>query len=62
MTSERKNLIEPAELWRAAEAEAKKAGKSLSEWVGDRILEALPAKVRKTIPERDGVGRPKAKS
>lgn len=59
MTSERKNLTEPAELWAAAEAQAKKEGKSLSEWVGERMLEGLPAKVRKSIPERDTVGRPK---
>lgn len=59
MTSERKNLIEPAELWAAAETQAKKEGKSLSEWVGERILEGLPAKIRKTIPDRDTVGRPK---
>jgi hypothetical protein len=59
MTSERRNLTEPAQLWEAAEQQAKAEGKSLSEWVGDRMLEGLPVKVRKAIPERDTVGRPK---
>lgn len=59
MTSERKNLTEPAELWAAAEEQAVKEGKSLSEWVGERMLEGLPVKVQKKIPKRDTVGRPK---
>ena len=42
--------------------EAKKQGKSLSEWIGDRILEGLPVKIRKQLPERESAGRPKKES
>jgi hypothetical protein len=59
MTSERKNIAEPSEWWKAAEAAAKKENKSLSEWIGEAILEKLPAKVRSKLPERVTAGRPR---
>lgn len=62
MTSERKNIVQPTEWWDAAEQEARKQGKSLSEWIGDRILEGLPVKIRKQLPERESAGRPKKES
>lgn len=57
--SERKNIVQPAEWWDAAATEAKKKGKSLSEWIGDLILAALPARVRSRLPKRPPANRPK---
>ena len=60
MRAERKNLTQPADLWQAAEAAARAAGQSLSEWVGLRIRAGLPAEVRRQLAARPGVGRPKS--
>lgn len=59
MTSERKNITEPEEWWLAFEAQAKKEGLTLSEWIGKQCFDALPAKVQKTLPERPPANRPK---
>lgn len=59
MTSKPKTLTEPEEWWSAFEAQAKKEGKTLSEWLGDAGMEKLPAKVRAMLPERPPANRPK---
>lgn len=59
MTSERKNIAEPAEWWKAFEAQAEKEGKTLSEWMGEQCLKSLPQKVQKSLPDRVTAGRPK---
>jgi len=59
MTSERKNIAEPSEWWKAFEAQAAKEGKTLSEWLGEAGLDKLPAKVRSKLPDRVTAGRPK---
>ena len=60
MTAERKNLSQPAALWRAAESAAAAAQLSLSEWIARQIIRGLPAEQRKQLPERRRAGRPKA--
>lgn len=59
MTSERKNIVQPKEWWEAADTQAKKEKKSLSEWIGDLILGALPERTRAKLPQRPSEGRPK---
>ena len=60
MTAERKNISQPAALWRAAEAAAADAKLSLSEWIARQIIRGLPPEQRKQLPERRRAGRPKA--
>ncbi len=60
MTAERKNISQPAALWRAAEAAAAAAKLSLSEWIARQIIRGLPAEQRKQLPERRRAGRPKS--
>jgi hypothetical protein len=60
MTTDRKNISQPDDHWAAFEAQAKKEGKSLSEWIGEQCLRALPAKVRKGLSERPAAHRPKS--
>lgn len=59
MTAERKNLSQPAALWRAAESAAAAAKLSLSEWIARQIIRGLPAEQRKQLPERRRAGRQK---
>lgn len=48
------------EEWQAAfRKEANRQKKPLSEWVGDALLEKLPAKVRAKLPERPPANRPR---
>lgn len=54
--SERRNLTQPPEYWAAFQAAADKAGQTLSEWVGDRCLDALPQSQRKKLPDRRDPG------
>lgn len=58
MTSERKNISEPAEWWRAFERQAALEGVSLSEWIGECGLANLPAEIRDELPERTPAHRP----
>ena len=57
--NERKNITQPADWWAAYEAQAKKDGKSLSAWIGERCNEGLPKSVRKKLSERQPAHRPK---
>jgi hypothetical protein len=58
MTNERKNITQPPDWWAVFEAEAKKAGVSLSEWIGEACAERLPVKIRKQLSERPPANRP----
>ena len=59
MTNERKNITQPPDWWAVFEAEAKKAGVSLSEWIGEACMERLPVKIRKQLSDRPPANRPK---
>ena len=59
MNSERKNLIQPVDWWAAFQAEAKREGVSLSEWLGDCGRANLPKDVKAGLSERATAGRPK---
>jgi len=59
--NERKNITQPDDWWSAYEAQAKKEGKSLSAWMGERCNEGLPNAVRKKLSERQPAHRPKKK-
>ena len=59
MSSERKNITQPADWWAAFEDQAKREGKSLSEWVGDCCTGQLPQRIAKTLSARPAVGAPK---
>ena len=52
-------IVVPAD-WKAAfkRASAAAKSKSLSEWVGERCAEALPAKTKAALSARPRVGRP----
>lgn len=54
--TQRKMLSEPSDWWEAFEQAAAKAGMSLSEWMGEAAKEKLPARVRKKLSERPGLG------
>lgn len=56
--AERKNLSQPAGLWRACEDAAESDGVSLSEWIGVQLLKALPERIRSKMGERRRPGRP----
>lgn len=57
--TERKNITQPTDWWAAFEAEAKKEGLTLSEWVGACCVANLPASVARALPERPAANRPK---
>ena len=59
MSNQRKNITQPSDWWAAYEAQAKKEGKSLSAWIGERCNEGLPKSVRKRLSERQPAHRPK---
>lgn len=59
MTSERKNISQPADWWAAWEAEAKKANQHLSEWIADKCNAALTKRQQSKLSERRGRGQPK---
>lgn len=61
MTNERKNITQPPDWWLVFESEAKKAGMSLSEWIGEACVQRLPNKERKKLSERPPANRPKKK-
>ena len=59
MANERKNITQPADWWAAFDEEAKKAGESLSAWIGEACIHRLPSKERKKLSERPPANRPK---
>ena len=59
MTTQRKNITQPADYWLAFEAQAEKEDKTLSEWIGDKCLASLPPRVRKQLGDRPPAHRPK---
>lgn len=56
----RKNITQPADWWAAWEEAAKKAGKSLSAWIGDACNARLPKADKVTLGKRNVVGKPKS--
>jgi hypothetical protein len=59
MTSQRKNLTQPAAWWAAFEKQAKADGQTLSEWAGDCMRANLPKGVEASLPDRPAANRPK---
>jgi hypothetical protein len=55
----RKQISQPADWWAAFQRQADEAGVSLSQWLGERGIEALSAKERKGLSERRPEGRPR---
>lgn len=55
--TERKNLSQPADLWRACEDAAHKAGFTLSEWLAELAMAALPRNVVARLGARRRRGR-----
>lgn len=59
MTNERKHITQPADWWAAFQAASEKAGKTLSEWVGEACKAQLPKRVASKLSERPPAHRPK---
>jgi hypothetical protein len=57
--SVRKNITQPADWWWTFEAEATKAGLTLSEWIGQQCVGGLDKSVRDGLSKRPGAHRPK---
>jgi len=55
----RKNLTQPADWWAAFEAQARKEGMTLSEWVGWHCRAILPKRTAAKLSERPAAHRPK---
>lgn len=60
MTNERKNITQPADWWAAFEAEAKRRGLTLSEFIGIAASKMLPKEQRAELTNRVKPGRKKA--
>lgn len=56
-----KTLSQPDAYWAAFQDAADKAGVKLSVWMAEHCLAALPAGVRRKLPERPADHRPKLK-
>lgn len=54
-----RNLTNPPDHWTAFEAEAEREGLSLSRWLGQLAIKALPKKVAVKLSEPRPEGRPK---
>lgn len=52
-------IVNPPEWWTAFEAQAQAEGLSLSQFAGAAMLDRLPPRIRKSLPERAGRGQPK---
>ena len=61
MSSERKNVTQPADWWAAFESQAKADGQTLSEWAGDCMRANLPKDVAAGLSERPAANRPRTK-
>lgn len=55
----RLNITQPTDWVDAFTSAAAADGVSLSEWIGQACLAALPASTRRTLSERPGRGRPR---
>lgn len=60
MTSQRKNISQPADWWAAFEEAAQRERKTLSEWIGEQCQAALKKTAREQLSERPPAYRPKA--
>ena len=58
MTSERKNITQPADWWAAFELACTEHGMTLSEWIGDCAKSQLPYDVRQALSDRQPPGNP----
>lgn len=52
-------IVNPPEWWEAFEAQAEAEGMSLSQFAGAAMLDRLPHRIRRELPERAGRGQPK---
>ena len=59
MTNERKNITQPADWWAAFEADAKRRGLTLSEFIGLAASKMLTREQRKELSQRIKPGRKK---
>lgn len=59
MTNERKNITQPSDWWAAFEAEAKRRGLTLSEFIGLAALKMLAKDQKAKLSERVKPGRKK---
>lgn len=57
--ADRHNITVPPDWWEAFEDAAKKAGKTVSEWLREAGAAQLPLRVRRELSEARNVGRPK---
>lgn len=59
MTSTRKNISQPPELWQAVAKQMQRDGVSnMSEWIAECIAVNLDADLQSTLPERPKAGNP----
>lgn len=58
-SNERRNVIIPSDWWEAFRQAAAKAGKPISVWLREAAAEKLPRKIRESLSEAKGVGRPR---
>ena len=58
MASERRNITQPDDWWRAWEQQAAADGMELSAWIGRLINKTLPKAVRESLSVRVAKGRP----
>ena len=61
MTTERRNISQPADWWEAFEEQAKKDRMLLSAWMGECCIANLPASVKAKLTERQPAHRPRKK-
>lgn len=59
MTSQRRNITQPADWWAAIERAAEKAGQTVSEWIGEAAMEKLSVSVSRKLSERPKRGQPR---
>jgi len=59
VSTERKNITQPADWWAAFESQAKANGQTLSEWAGNCMRDNLPKNVAAGLSERPAANRPK---
>jgi hypothetical protein len=61
MSSERRNITQPADWWAAFEIQAKGEGLTLSEWMGECCRVYVEAGVNSGLSERPAANRPRTK-
>ena len=57
-SSERKNIIQPTDWWKAFQIQADIEGLTLAAWLGEAAKKQLPAKVLNKLSERPPANRP----